>query len=328
MSSTSPDVSTLRVAQRLRAIVALFVTTALLGACDQPQQSTPADTSTATVPADSTTPTLAPEMIASGWNRDAGPFVVLPVPDAGYISGSLLRPEATELTVNDTVGLAASVADGRFELFTRGGRSGTARITIAPPPAVDSGCTAWPVARFVLDSTSRGMRWTAGFAAGRVTPVPLDSIEGLAPRDSSRLAIELTRLASAVPNDTSNTFRGLPFVVLHAWRTQGLDSGFVVATLARRINQEDSPQEERLVLVVDTRGADPAQWRVSWHERASGREEELVVAEPLLVFRTAGSSDVHLLFGRDDGVALSAAVLTRDPLGWHVQWQSAIAGCE
>ena len=174
--------------------------------------------------------------------------------------------------------------------------------------------------------------WTAAFAAGHVVPVALDSIEGLPPRDSSRMAIDLTRLASALKDDTVATFRGLPFVVLRAWRSKGLTTDFIVATLARRVNQEDSPREERLVVVVDQTGTDAKQWSVAWHERASGHEEELVVAEPLLAFqvkRNAGASqEVHLLFGRDDGVALGAAILSRSSVGWRVLWESAVAGCD
>jgi hypothetical protein len=128
-------------------------------------------------------------------------------------------------------------------------------------------------------------------------------------------------------DDTSRTFRGLPFVVLRAWRTRGLDTAFIVATLARRVNQEDDPKEERLVMVVDAIGERVNTWTVAWHERAAGHEEELVVAEPLLAFRNVGASDVRLLFGRDDGVALGAAVLARGTTGWRVLWESAVAGC-
>jgi hypothetical protein len=142
-----------------------------------------------------------------------------------------------------------------------------------------------------------------------------------------RLAADLARLASGLRDDTSATFRGLPFVVLRAYRTRGLDTSFVVATLARRVNQEADPREERLVIVVDVVGDDARRWTVAWHERASGREDELVVAEPLMAFRANGSGDVRLLFGRDDGIALGAAVLARGAAGWHVLWESAVAGC-
>ena len=264
---------------------------------------------------------------SSGWDAGAGPFVVLPTVDGGLMAGSLLRSDATELTVGDTAGVGAASADGRIELFSRSGKVGMARLTVEGAPRVDEGCTAWPVARLAVDAGVTVAPWTAAFIAGRVTAIPLDSIEGLAPRDSARLASDLTRLASGLADDTSRTFRGLPFVVLRAWRTRGLDTAFVVAVLARRVNQEDDPKEERLVMVVDAIGDNAKLWTVAWHERAAGHEEELVVAEPLLAFRNVGVPDVRLLFGRDDGVALGAAVLSRGKTGWGVLWESAVAGC-
>lgn len=261
----------------------------------------------------------------TGWIAEAGPVLVLPTVDGGLTSGSLLRADATDSSVADTSGLGAALGDGQVELFARSGPLGPARLTVELPRA-EPGCSAWPVARLVPGSGSPAP-WTAAFLAGRIEAIALDSIEGIPARDSSRLAVELTRLASGLRDDTVATFRGLPFVVLRAWRSKGLDTGFVVATLARRVNQEDSPREERLVLVVDQVGTDARQWTVSWHERASGSEDELVVAEPLLAYRVRGRRDVHLLFGRDDGVALSAAVLTRVIGAWTVQWESAIPSC-
>jgi hypothetical protein len=129
-------------------------------------------------------------------------------------------------------------------------------------------------------------------------------------------------------DDTSSTFRGLPFVVLRAYRTKGEDAAFIVATLIRRVNQEDSPREERLVMVVDAASNDSKSWRVAWYERAAGTEDELLVAEPLLAFRARDARDVRLLFGRDDGVSLSAAVLSRSTEGWTLQWESPASGCD
>jgi len=303
----------------------------VLGACDRKPSPRPGE-STATVETTPEAESIATIVTASGWDVKAGPFVVLPTVDGGMSSGSLLRPEATELTVGDTIGVGQSVADGRVDLFSRSGHVGEAVLRVESAPRVDPGCTAWPVARLAAKEGGApllaNVNWTAAFAAGRVTSIPLDSIEGLAPRDSARLAADLTRLASALPDDTSRTFRGLPFVVLRAYRARGLDTSFVVATLARRVNQEDSPKEERLVLVVDVRGDDARTWNVAWKERASGREEELVVAEPLLAYRAGAARNTHLLFGRDDGVALGAAVLVRAAGGWRVQWESAVAGCD
>lgn len=298
-----------------------------LSACDRRDTPATGDSSGAS-PTVRPTDSLVTEVTASGWDAAAGPFVVLPTVDGGMIAGSLLRPEATELTVGDTAGVGASLGDGRLELFSRGGKVGVARLTVEGAPRVGEGCTAWPVARLATDPGTTVSPWTAAFAFGRVTAVPFDSIEGLVPRDSAQLAADLTRLASGLPDDTSATFRTLPYVVLRAWRTRGLDSGFAVATLVRRVNQEDNPREERVVIVVNTPGNDPKQWTIGWHERASGLEEELVVAEPLLAFRVTSSPNLHLLFGRDDGVALGAAVLTRRGATWTLLWESAVAGCE
>lgn len=312
-------------AVRVRAAVLTCVLGAgALSACDRPSRTGGADSVGATSGSGvsgGATDTLA----ESGWDDAAGPFIVLPTVDGGLVSGSLLRPEATEMTVGDTSGVGRVLGDRQVELFSRSGSVGMARLTIEAAPRVDDGCTAWPVARLAANGTMPP--WTAAFAAKRVTAVALDSIEGLAGRDSALFAARLTRLASALKDDTSATFRGLPFVVLRAWRTKAGPDGFVVATLVRRVNQEDDPREERLVLVVDTPSDADATWSVGWHERAAGREEELVVAEPLLAFHLAGRADLHLLFGRDDGVALGAAVLVRVNGAWRVQWESAVAGC-
>lgn len=323
MSSTSFDVAVRRIAVTLVA--------AGLLACDRTPASSRPGESTIVVMSTPEADSIATIVTASGWDVTSGPFLVLPTVDGGMTAGSLLRPEATELTVGDTVGIGQSIADGRLDLFSRSGRVGEARVRVESPPRVDPGCTAWPVARLVAADGAANLpnvNWTVAFAAGRATAIPLDSIEGMAPRDSARLAADLTRLASALPDDTSQTFRGLPFVVLRAYRSRELDTTFVVATLARRVNQEDSPQEERLVMVVDAVGDDATRWNVAWKERASGREEELVVAEPLFAYRTTTNPETHLLFGRDDGVALGAAVLARGPRGWRVQWESAVAGCD
>ena len=309
-----------------RARVVAAAAGLLVAACDRRPSSSHADSVAAASgqgPADSVAATVS----SSGWDSGAGPFVVLPTVDGGLMAGSLLRPDASELTVGDTAGVGAASADGRLELFARSGKVGVARLTVEGAPRVEDGCTAWPVARLAVDAGVTVTPWTVAFAMGRVTVISLDSIEGLVSRDSIRLATDLTRLASGLADDTSSTFRGLPFVVLRAWRTRGLDSAFIVATLARRVNQEADPKEERLVVVVDAIGENAKAWTVAWHERAAGHEEELVVAEPLLAFRNVGTPDVRLLFGRDDGVALGAAVLSRGKIGWRVLWESAVAGC-
>jgi hypothetical protein len=311
---------------RFRRTRAVVLTLAMLAACDRKPKIAATD-SAAAQPAIATVDSLRPK-VGTGWEGDAGPFLVLPTVDGGRDAGSLLRPDATDSTVGDTTGLRRSAGDGTLELFSRASLMGVAKLVIEKAPPGDSGCTAWPVARLTSADGTMPRGWTAAFLKGRVTLVPLDSIDGLAPKDSAALAANISRLASSLSDDTVATFHGLPFVVLRAFRGLSDGRGFVVTTLVRRVNQEDDPREERLVMVIDGDRATPAAWTVGWHERASGREDELVVSEPLSAFLAAGKGRTHLLFGRDDGESLSAAMLVRDARGWQVLWESALAGCE
>jgi hypothetical protein len=316
---------------------------ALMAACDRRTPDTPAESGTVVFyanPADSLRPP-----VGTGWDAAAGLVLVLPSVDGAVDAGTLIRPEATELTVGDTAGLGAVA--GKLELFSRAALYGEASYVAEKVGGLDAGCTAWPIARLaglpnsglapgagvVTPGAPVAPRaWTAAFQKGKVSLVAMDSIEGLATRDSANLAANLARLASALKDDTATTFRGLPFVVLRAFRAGASGQNFVVATLVRRLNQEANPLEERLLMIVDGDLATPGTWNVGWHERASGREEELVVSEPLLAFLPTGNPKVHVLFGRDDGTALSATMLSREgsgvASGWKVLWESALAGCD
>ncbi|MBC8086802.1 MAG: hypothetical protein H7Z40_06020 [Phycisphaerae bacterium] len=327
--------------QRVRATVrdvsaCAVVCVTLLSACDNTAR-VPADSSSVGAGTPAANDSLRPA-VGTGWETGAGPFLVLPTVDGGHDAGSLLRPDATDLTVGDLAGLPANGGGALLELFSRSGSVGESTFSIDKAPALDSGCTAWPTARLASSALAPGAgvvggaaargAWTAAFVKGRVNLVPLDSIEGLSSRDSSMLAANISRLASALADDTVATFRGLPFVVLRAYRGSLGEQSFVVTTLVRRINQEDNPREERLVMVIDGEKSAPATWTVGWWERAAGREDELVVSEPLLSFHLPGSTTPQLLFGRDDGEALSAATLVRQGQSWRVQWESALAGCD
>lgn len=318
--------------RRLSRVAAACAVPLLLMACERSGVPPVTDSATASVPAsDTAVPAEAVGRAGSTWERDAGLVLLLPTVDGGVTAGSLVRPDAVDSTVADTVGLGVELGDGRLELFARDGLVGTARVAAELARGEQAECPSWPIGRLTLDGAP-GRPWTAGFAADRITPIVLDSIEGLSSRDSSTLAARLSRLASALPDDTSAVFRGLPFVVLRAWRAQPTGAAgvppFVVAMLVRRVNQEAMPLEERLVLVVDLPDNDLRRATVGWSERAAGREDELVVAEPLLAYRLrTGGEGVRLLFARDDGLSLSAAVLQREAAGWRVLWQSAIAGC-
>ena len=135
--------------------------------------------------------------------------MVLPTVDGGRTAGSLVRATATAETGGDTAGVAGLLGSGQLELFARGGRVGTARLNIEASVALDSACTAWPIARLSIDGGT-SLPWTVAFASGKVTPIVLDSIEGMSPRDSARLVIDLTRLASALPGGAPSALSASP----------------------------------------------------------------------------------------------------------------------
>ena len=169
--------------------------------------------------------------------------------------------------------------------------------------------------------------WTLAFPAGRVTPVPLQSIERLPSRDSSTLAAAFARVASALPSDSVSPFRGLPFTVTRGYRSTGLAEGFALGVLVRRVPQEDSPLEEQIVVLLAMRGPDPRRWTLEWSERFEGREEEVIATELLAMVRTGRDNHLALLLGRDDGSGTAVALLEREGERWAVRWESPVSGC-
>ena len=257
-----------------------------------------------------------------------GPVLLLPDPDGSLPTAVVIRPEASEDGVADTTGLAARLTGMPLTLYSRAGSVGSAELSGAlrvVPQTAD--CSAWPAATITPRTPMTGP-WLVALPSDRISAFSLDSLDGVAGRDSAQWAAALTALASRLPDDTSRTFRSRPYVVDRAWRhASAADTGVIIATLVRRLNQEDAPREERVLLVVDVPTADLRSWRVGWHERAEGEEDALEVAEPLVVFRPRPGGALHLMFGRDDGAGVHAALLMRSPDGWQLRWESARPSC-
>lgn len=272
---------------------------------------------------------------ASTYDPALGGLLVLPLVSDGAagdpvaVLSPLLSPDAP---LDDTAAMSERMGTGRLQLFARAGE--VAERSILPASLqtrADASCPSWPNARLAPfddeSGTGAGRRWFVGFPAGRVQAVPLDSIEALPPRDSASLAAALTRLVSALPEDSLSPFRGLPFTVTRAYRTRELPDGFATGVLVRRIPQEDRPLEERLFVVVSTREALPRRWTIVWHSRESGREEEVIATETLAAVRAAGTARISLVLGRDDGTGTSVVMLERVGDRWGVRWESPVSGC-
>ena len=305
-------------------------------ACDEPASKAPPvlpDTTSVAAPMDSAVDSLT----ASTYDAALGDVLFVPLLAEGASGDAVavLSPRLPlETAVGDTTGLRERLGDGRLELFARGGLVGQRVARWDAAAVASSPCAAWPVARLtasadVPSATPGVRRWLVALPAGRARGIPLDSIEALGSRDSAALAATLARLASSLPEDSSSAFRGLPFTVVRAYRsTDRSPSGFVAGVLVRRIPQEDRPLEERLLVVVSTPSEDMKQWAAMWHERASGREEEVIATEPLAALLVGESSPYTLLvLGRDDGSGTALAMLERRGSRWRIRWESPVTGC-
>lgn len=269
---------------------------------------------------------VVPRAAPSTWVQEAGHVLV--VPAGAPARGSIIFPEFTDSTLTDTTTFDVSRVRGtQVDLLSRAGllRSG---VTVDAVPELErpEGCTGWPAAR-LTSGEGAGTAWTVAFVAGRVRAIALDSIDGMTSADSARLAAEVARVVSALPDTGDSTFAGRPFLVRRAFRfpiAEGTD-GFV-ADVMRTVNQEANPRAEHLLVVAEREAG--GRWRAAYVERAAGHEETLEVSEVLAAATVGGAQWPTLVLARDYGDGTAYALLERQgPRQWRVRWSSAYAGC-
>jgi hypothetical protein len=166
--------------------------------------------------------------------------------------------------------------------------------------------------------------WSAGFFGMHAQPLRMDSIEALSPRDSARVAADAARLASALTATASNRFRGLPFVVVEAYRFD-VDSGqALVIHVVRRLNQEATPLEEHTLLIAEARGGSTAPFATVYSDRSEGSEETAEHFDALAALRSGRS--VVLLIARDQVARTQYELLERTTDGtWRPRWHRVVS---
>ncbi|GAC1648368.1 MAG: hypothetical protein NVS4B3_03830 [Gemmatimonadaceae bacterium] len=309
-------------------LVAAPILTALLllSACERAPDTSTADTRALLpgVQRDSGL-TSAPSI---GWDTlAAGPMLVVAgdAPPAAVA----VYPDYADSTLTDTTTFELGPVKGaKLDLFARSGRVGAGEIdNVRQPRPPAAGCTGWPSIG-VASVGKVTSPWTVAFLAGRAQAIALDSVEALPRADSVRITTAVTRLAASAPNDTSTTFRRVPFVIRTLRRftpARGVEA--VVAEVLRKINQEASPRQEQLLLVGE-RHAGEGPYTIAYSERAVGLEEALVNTDVLGAVALGPERRPTLVLGRDEGDGGTYALLER--LGdrkWRIRWTSAYAGC-
>jgi hypothetical protein len=156
----------------------------------------------------------------------------------------------------------------------------------------------------------------------------VDSIEMLASQDSARLAADLTRLASALPNDTAAALRGIPFSVRSAYRFAPVSGDtVVVAHIIRKLTIEANPLEEHILLIAE-RSSGESSWRPAFYERTSGSEENVETVDVLAIVELAVAKRPALVLERSGDAVRAFSILERiGPRQWRVRWTSDYTAC-
>lgn len=295
-----------------RRLATLALAALGLAGCERPKAGPATESVTVTPPPPSLSPPVA---VGSGWDSTRlGPALLVQGDEPS--TAIVVAPDS----LHDPV-----LARARAVLLGRDGRAQEATIA-ARTEAHGEACAGFPIWRLTSDAGIEP--WSIGVAGGALRAVSMDSLGALSPNDSSRLTAQVTRLASALPSEDGERFRGLPFAVQSLFRFR-LPSGgeALAANLLRQIGQEAQPLEERTLLIAE-RDSGSTEYRLAYHERSSGNEET-VESRDILAAALLGQAREPLLFvGRDFGDRAAYSLIDRQASGqWRLRWTSARVRC-
>ncbi|HVE78310.1 MAG TPA: hypothetical protein VNA89_05595 [Gemmatimonadaceae bacterium] len=294
-------------------------------ACERAAPDRPADSPVASVavPPDTAPP---PEPPRSMWLDEAGPALLAagPSPETALV---IYSAADDTLRADSARRAAPPLAGAVFDLLGRSGLLGTA--TLGRARSADDECDA-PAVAPLRAAAGVPAGWLVAFPRGVASPVSLDSIETLAPKDSARLAADVARLASALPGDTAPDFRGIPFRVRTARRFRVEGTEVIVADVVRSLAQEANPRQEHILLVAERDTAAPAGVRheAAYVERSAGPEETVASSDPLAAVQLGTPPRPFLVLRRDDAGGGAYVLLERTgPRRWRVRWLSPYVLC-
>jgi len=315
----------------VRVVPACLSALAFLGACDRKAPAKAPDTlvsSPQSVP--DSTPRALPVVAPSTWDTSAGP--VMFVRGNSTAEAYVVFPTITDSTPSDAVHFDSALArNTTIELFQRSGGGEAARVGAMGGGEWDADqCIEWPAAKVQttanVDATPG---WTVAFLKGRAKALALDTIEALPHADSAKLAADITRLVSTVPNDTARTFRGIPYSVRTAYRftpAPGVEA--VVADVVRTLNQEANPLEEHTLVVGERPAGSSGSYRLAYRDVTAGSDETLESSDVLAAVQIGSPPHVDLVLAREGYESNAYALLERQADGsWKLRWTSAHTGC-
>jgi hypothetical protein len=263
----------------------------------------------------------APAVRPWNWDRNAGAYFV--IRSGAGESGRLVDPAfGYDQLLDSLVALRPGADADSFDLIGGVLLPGTVRIEDVH---LDSSCVGWPTGRL---SPRPAPTWRVAFPAGQLAGIAFDSLPALPARDSAAVTADAARAASRLPDDTSQAFRGRPFIVRQANRFPLPDSVTAgLIEIVRLVPQEANPLQEQIVMILERRaGGD--RWEPAFHVRSIGLEETLSSLDLLAVLQVRSTGRVALLVRRDrEGGFVLQWIERVAPGRWRITWQSALDSC-
>ena len=314
-----------------RVVFACLFAFVLVSGCERKPPAKLPDTSASSPQAPPPiTPVVRTVVTPSTWDTSAGP--VMFVRGNSTAEAYVIFPTITDSTPSDAVHFDSALArNTTVELFQRAGGGEAARVGALAGGEWDADqCIEWPAAKLQTTATTDATTgWTVAFLKGRAKPLALDTVEALPHADSAKLAADVTRLVSTVPNDTARTFRGIPYSVRTAYRftpAPGVEA--VVADVVRTLNQEANPLEEHTLVVGERPAGSNAPYRLAYREVTAGSDETLESSDVIAAVQLGAPMHVDLVLAREGYESNAYALLERQMDGsWKLRWTSAHTGC-
>ena len=263
--------------------------------------------------------------VNTGWDTtEAGPVMLLSGSES-MANAAVVLPGLTDSALAAIPTLVLEpLSNMPVDLFSPAGLTGIAALVVSSQKLNPEGCVSWPTATL---SPPPGREWRFAFRKGIATALPLDSLEGMTPADSSQVTIEIARIASVVAEGNDPAFRGLPFVVRRAYRFSLGSTSVVVADVVRKISEEANPREEHLLLVAERSTTGNGKYVAAFESRVAGSEEVIRTNEILGVVRfMRGKPAIIVTFEYEEGGKIALLERTGEKQ-WRITWRSAYAGC-
>ncbi|MEO8575067.1 MAG: hypothetical protein ABI556_00140 [Gemmatimonadales bacterium] len=293
----------------------------VITACNDDKKTSAVDSSAALH-----TPTIQPATPATntGWDTtEAGPVMLLAGPE-NPASAAVVLPWLSDSALASAPGfMLDSLSSMPVDLFDPAGLAGSSSLLVNSQKLNTEGCVSWPTGS--LSSPPR--EWRFGLRKGIASAIPLDSLEGMSPTDSSQVTVEIARIASAVAEGSDPVFRGLPFAVRHAYRFALGNNSVLTADVVRKINEEANPREEHLLLIAERAPGADEKYSAVFQSRVAGSEEAVRTNEILGAVKfIRGRAAIVVTFEYEDGGKVALLERTGDKQ-WRITWKSAYTGC-